>query len=58
MIPLWMFPIAIAAGNTFMLKPSPQTPLSSELLHALAGECGFPHGMLQVVHGGTETAES
>jgi malonate-semialdehyde dehydrogenase (acetylating) / methylmalonate-semialdehyde dehydrogenase len=58
MIPLWMFPIAIAAGNTFVLKPSPQTPLTSEMLHALAGECAFPDEIFNVVHGGTETAES
>ncbi len=58
MIPLWMFPIALAAGNTFVLKPSPQTPLTPELLHAIAGECGFPPGIFNVVHGGGETAES
>ncbi len=58
MIPLWMFPIAIAAGNTFVLKPSPQTPLTSELLAQIAGECAFPEGVLGVVHGGQETAEA
>ncbi len=58
MIPLWMFPIAIAAGNTFVLKPSPQTPLTSELLFSAAEDCGFPHGVLRVVHGGAETAEA
>ncbi|MFZ0033278.1 MAG: CoA-acylating methylmalonate-semialdehyde dehydrogenase [Candidatus Cybelea sp.] len=58
MIPLWMFPIAIAAGNTFVLKPSPQAPLTSELLVAAARECGFPSGVFSVVHGATETAES
>jgi malonate-semialdehyde dehydrogenase (acetylating)/methylmalonate-semialdehyde dehydrogenase len=58
MIPLWMFPIAIAAGNTFVLKPSPQTPLTSELLHAIASECAFPEGVFNVVHGGAETSEA
>lgn len=58
MIPLWMFPIAVAAGNTFVLKPSPQTPLTSELLHAIARECAFPDGVLNVVHGGAETSEA
>ncbi|MGB8966557.1 MAG: aldehyde dehydrogenase family protein, partial [Candidatus Cybelea sp.] len=58
MIPLWMFPIAIAAGNTFVLKPSPQTPLTSELLSSVANECKFPEGVLNVVHGDAETAES
>ncbi|HVR47537.1 MAG TPA: CoA-acylating methylmalonate-semialdehyde dehydrogenase [Candidatus Binatia bacterium] len=58
MIPLWMFPIAVAAGNTFVLKPSPQTPLTSELLHAIARECAFPDGVLEVVHGGADTSEA
>ena len=58
MIPLWMFPLAIAAGNTFLLKPSPQTPLTSQLLESIAGECGFPDGVLTVVHGGVETAQA
>ncbi|MFY9886373.1 MAG: CoA-acylating methylmalonate-semialdehyde dehydrogenase [Candidatus Cybelea sp.] len=58
MIPLWMFPIAIAAGNTFVLKPSPQTPLTSELLLAAARDCGFPSGIFSVVHGAAETVEA
>ncbi|HEY1867038.1 MAG TPA: CoA-acylating methylmalonate-semialdehyde dehydrogenase [Candidatus Cybelea sp.] len=58
MIPLWMFPIAIAAGNTFVLKPSPQTPLTSQLLAKVADQCGLPSGVLEVVHGGVETAEA
>ncbi len=58
MIPLWMFPIAIAAGNTFVLKPSPQTPLTSERLLEIAHDCRFPDGVLSVVHGGQETAEA
>jgi len=58
MIALWMFPIAIAAGNTFVLKPSPQTPLTSELLFEIANECAFPSGVLGVVHGGAETARA
>jgi len=58
MIPLWMFPLAIAAGNTFVLKPSPQAPLTSQMLETIAHECGFPGGVLTVVHGGVETAEA
>jgi malonate-semialdehyde dehydrogenase (acetylating)/methylmalonate-semialdehyde dehydrogenase len=58
MIPLWMFPIAIAAGNTFVLKPSPQTPLTSDLLFSIAQTCDFPDGVLNVIHGATETAEA
>ena len=58
MIPLWMFPIAIAAGNTFVLKPSPQAPLTSEMLVGIAHECGLPDGILNLVHGAQETAEA
>ncbi|EFL91318.1 methylmalonate-semialdehyde dehydrogenase, partial [Candidatus Regiella insecticola LSR1] len=52
MIPLWMFPMAIACGNTFVLKPSKQDPLSTMLLVELALEAGVPAGVLNVVHGG------
>jgi len=53
MIPLWMFPLAIAAGNTFVLKPSEKTPGVSLLLaQMLYEDCGLPENVLQVVHGG------
>jgi malonate-semialdehyde dehydrogenase (acetylating)/methylmalonate-semialdehyde dehydrogenase len=58
MIPLWMFPIAIAAGNTFVLKPSPQTPLTADLLADAAREAKFPEGLLNVVHGGVDTVHA
>jgi malonate-semialdehyde dehydrogenase (acetylating) / methylmalonate-semialdehyde dehydrogenase len=58
MIPLWMAPIAIAAGNAFVLKPSPQTPLTADLIAATAAECGFPPNLFTVVHGGTQTVEA
>ena len=51
MIPLWMFPMAIACGNTFVLKPSEQDPLSTMELVKLAIEAGIPPGVLNVVHG-------
>ena len=51
MIPLWMFPMAIACGNTFVLKPSEQDPLSTMKLVELALEAGIPPGVLNVVHG-------
>ncbi len=51
MIPLWMFPMAIACGNTFVLKPSEQDPLSTMRLVDLAIEAGIPAGVLNVVHG-------
>ena len=52
MIPLWMFPMAIACGNTFVLKPSEQDPMSTMRLVELAIEAGIPPGVLNVVHGG------
>ena len=52
MIPLWMFPMAIATGNTFVLKPSEQDPLVTTRLVELALEAGIPKGVLNVVHGG------
>ena len=58
MIPLWMFPMAIACGNTFVLKPSEQDPLSTMLLVELALEAGVPAGVLNVVHGGKEVVEA
>ncbi|MCI4324661.1 MAG: CoA-acylating methylmalonate-semialdehyde dehydrogenase [Thermoplasmata archaeon] len=51
MVPLWMFPTAIALGNTFVLKPSERVPLSADLLGALSEEAGFPPGVLNIVHG-------
>jgi len=51
MIPLWMFPMAIACGNTFVLKPSEQDPMSTMRLVELAVQAGIPAGVLNVVHG-------
>lgn len=58
MIPLWMFPMAIACGNTFVLKPSEQDPLSTVLLVELALEAGVPAGVLNVVHGGKDVVDA
>ncbi|KOG03505.1 Methylmalonate-semialdehyde dehydrogenase [Pseudomonas syringae pv. aceris] len=58
MIPLWMFPMAIACGNTFVLKPSEQDPMSTMLLVELAIEAGVPAGVLNVVHGGREVVDA
>jgi malonate-semialdehyde dehydrogenase (acetylating)/methylmalonate-semialdehyde dehydrogenase len=52
MIPLWMFPMAIVSGNTFVLKPSEQDPMTPMLLAQLALEAGVPPGVLNIVHGG------
>ena len=54
MIPLWMFPMAIATGNTFVLKPSEQDPMVTMRLAELALEAGVPPGVLNVIHGGPE----
>ncbi len=54
MIPLWMFPLAIACGNTFVLKPSEQDPLTPMKLAELFLEAGAPAGVLNVVHGGKD----
>jgi malonate-semialdehyde dehydrogenase (acetylating)/methylmalonate-semialdehyde dehydrogenase len=54
MIPLWMFPMAIACGNTFVLKPSEQDPMTPNMLAELFIEAGAPKGVLQVVHGGKD----
>ncbi|WP_239696546.1 CoA-acylating methylmalonate-semialdehyde dehydrogenase [Paenibacillus oryzisoli] len=51
MVPCWMFPLAIALGNTFVLKPSERTPLTAMRLAELLQEAGLPDGVLNVVHG-------
>jgi malonate-semialdehyde dehydrogenase (acetylating) / methylmalonate-semialdehyde dehydrogenase len=58
MIPLWMFPMAIATGNTFVLKPSEQDPMVTMRLVELALEAGIPKGVLNVVHGGEEVVNA
>lgn len=58
MIPLWMFPMAIATGNTFVLKPSEQDPMVTMRLVELALEAGIPPGVLNVVHGGEEVVNA
>jgi len=51
MVPMWMFPLAIACGNTFVLKPSEKDPSAAFLLAELAAEAGLPDGVLHVVNG-------
>lgn len=51
MVPLWMFPLAIACGNTFVLKPSERTPMLANRLVELFAEAGAPDGVLNIVHG-------
>ena len=57
MIPLWMFPMAIACGNTFILKPSEQDPLTPTRLVELFEQAGAPKGVLQVIHGGKDQVD-
>ncbi|VEB42538.1 Methylmalonate-semialdehyde dehydrogenase [acylating] [Chromobacterium violaceum] len=58
MIPLWMFPMAIATGNTFVLKPSEQDPMVTMRLVELALEAGIPKGVLNVVHGAASVVDA
>jgi malonate-semialdehyde dehydrogenase (acetylating) / methylmalonate-semialdehyde dehydrogenase len=58
MIPLWMFPIALACGNTFLFKPSPKVPLTATRLVELFVSAGLPPGVLNLVHGGVETVHA
>ena len=58
MIPLWMFPLAVVAGNTFVLKPSERTPMGGSRLAELFLEAGFPEGVLNVVHGAKAAVEA
>src|ERR1700694_6062086 len=58
MIPLWMFPLAVVAGNTFVLKPSERTPLGAARLAEIFLEAGFPEGVLNIVHGAGEAVDA
>jgi malonate-semialdehyde dehydrogenase (acetylating)/methylmalonate-semialdehyde dehydrogenase len=57
MVPLWMFPMAIACGNTFVLKPSDRVPRTAVRLVELAHEAGLPPGVLNLVHGAKEAVD-
>jgi malonate-semialdehyde dehydrogenase (acetylating) / methylmalonate-semialdehyde dehydrogenase len=58
MIPLWFWPYAVATGNTFILKPSEQDPITHQRVCDLAAEAGLPAGVLNVVHGGTNVVNA
>ncbi|NUB10235.1 CoA-acylating methylmalonate-semialdehyde dehydrogenase [Azospirillum sp. Vi22] len=58
MVPLWMFPVAVACGNSFILKPSERDPSASLLVAQLAQEAGLPPGVLNVVHGDKEAVDT
>lgn len=58
MVPMWMFPVAIAAGNTFVLKPSPTDPTPSLLIADLLKQAGLPDGVFNVVQGDKEAVDA
>jgi malonate-semialdehyde dehydrogenase (acetylating)/methylmalonate-semialdehyde dehydrogenase len=58
MVPMWMFPTALACGNTFVLKPSEKVPLSAVLIIELLEQAGLPKGVLNIVHGGRDVVDA
>ena len=58
MVPMWMYPLAIACGNAFVLKPSEKVPLTAIRLAELFAEAGLPDGVLNLVHGGREVVDA
>ena len=58
MVPLWMFPMAIVCGNTFILKPSERDPSSTLFIAQLLQEAGLPEGVINVVNGGKEAVDA
>ena len=58
MVPMWMFPVAIACGNTFVLKPSERDPSTAVRIAEIAVEAGLPPGVLNVVHGDREAVDA
>ncbi|HAV06270.1 MAG TPA: methylmalonate-semialdehyde dehydrogenase (CoA acylating), partial [Pseudomonas sp.] len=57
MVPLWMLPVAIACGNTFVLKPSEKDPSATMLIGELLAEAGLPAGVLNIVNGDKEAVD-
>ncbi len=58
MVPLWMIPMALACGNTFVLKPSEKNPSSANLIHDMFAEAGLPAGVLNIVHGAKDAVDA
>jgi malonate-semialdehyde dehydrogenase (acetylating)/methylmalonate-semialdehyde dehydrogenase len=58
MVPMWMYPLAIACGNTFVLKPSEKDPSPSMLAAELLAEAGLPEGVFNVIHGDKEAVDA
>lgn len=57
MVPMWMIPVALVCGNTFVLKPSEKTPLSANLIGKILAEAGLPDGVFNIVHGDKECVD-
>jgi malonate-semialdehyde dehydrogenase (acetylating)/methylmalonate-semialdehyde dehydrogenase len=58
MVPLWMYPLAITAGNTFLCKPSERVPMTSEMIVDMLSASGVPAGVVNIVHGGKPTVDN
>jgi malonate-semialdehyde dehydrogenase (acetylating)/methylmalonate-semialdehyde dehydrogenase len=58
MVPLWFLPFAVVCGNTFILKPSEQVPLSQQKVFGLLEQCDLPPGVVNLVHGGKDVVEA
>jgi malonate-semialdehyde dehydrogenase (acetylating)/methylmalonate-semialdehyde dehydrogenase len=58
MVPLWMYPVALACGNTFVLKPSEKVPLTAIRMVQLLAEAGLPKGVINIVHGGRDCVDA
>jgi malonate-semialdehyde dehydrogenase (acetylating)/methylmalonate-semialdehyde dehydrogenase len=58
MVPLWMYPVALACGNTFVLKPSEKVPLTANRIVELLHQAGLPKGVLNIVHGGRDCVDA
>ena len=58
MVPLWFLPFAVVCGNTFVLKPSEQVPLSAQKMFELLGRCDLPPGVINMVHGGRDVVDA
>jgi malonate-semialdehyde dehydrogenase (acetylating)/methylmalonate-semialdehyde dehydrogenase len=58
MVPLWMYPVALVCGNTFVLKPSEKVPLTAIRIVQLLAEAGLPKGVLNLVHGGRDCVDA
>ena len=58
MVPLWMFPLALAAGNSFILKPSEKDPMSSMFIAELFNQTAAPKGLLNVINGDGSTVQN